>query len=202
MKTRLSAGGYSYDELKKNGIIKGAKKPIYFDEGVPVEFPTPSGKVEFYSTQLEEHGFDPIPKYTKPTQPPAGYFRLLYGRSPVHSFSRTQTNPILYDMMSENEIWINRGVAERFGLKSGNYIRLKNEEGVISNKIKVKSTERIRSDCVYMVHGFGHNSKMLKKTFGKGASDSQLLTKYKTDPLMGGTGMNMNFVTFVTEEGA
>jgi len=202
MGTRLTKGGYSFDELKKTGIIKGAHKPIYFDEGVPVEYPTPTGKVEFYSTQLAEKGFDPIPVYNKPEGPPAGFFRLLYGRSPVHSFSRTQTNPILYDMMSENEIWINQDIAEKYGLKSGNYIRLKNEEGVISNKIKVKSTQRIRSDCVYMVHGFGHNSKMLKKTYGKGASDAQLLTKYKTDPLMGGTGMNMNFVTFVTEEGA
>lgn len=202
MKTRLNKGGLSFDELKSKGIVKGGHKPIYFDEGVPVEFPTPTGKVEFYSMQLMDKGFDPIPKYVKPEQPPAGYFRLLYGRTPVHSFSRTQTNPILYDMMSENEIWINQNIAEKYGLKSGNYIRLKNEEGIVSNRIKVKSTQRIRGDCVYMVHGFGHNSKLLKKTYGKGASDSQLLTKYKTDPLMGGTGMNMNFVTFVLEEGA
>jgi thiosulfate reductase/polysulfide reductase chain A len=149
--------------------------------------------------QLSEKGFDPVPKYTRPDSPPPGYFRLLYGRAPVHSFSRTQTNPVLYDMMSENEIWINSDIAERYSLHTGDYIRLKNEEGVTSNKIKVKSTQRIRSDCVYMVHGFGHNSKLLKRAYMKGANDSQLLTKYKTDPLMGGTGMNMNFVTFVME---
>ncbi len=39
----------------------------------------------------------------------------------------------------------------------------------------------------------------LRSTFGKGASDSQLITRYKTDPLMGGTGMNVNFVTLETE---
>ncbi len=50
-----------------------------------------------------------------------------------------------------------------------------------------------------MVHGFGHNSKMLKGAYMKGASDSQLITKYNTDPLMGGTAMNVNFVTFVGE---
>jgi thiosulfate reductase/polysulfide reductase chain A len=39
----------------------------------------------------------------------------------------------------------------------------------------------------------------MKSTYLKGASDSQLITKYKTDPLMGGTGMNVNFVTFEWE---
>ncbi len=102
-------------------------------------------------------------------------------------------------MMNENEIWINADIADRYGLKSGDFIKLQNPDGIISNKIKVKATERIRTDCVYMVHGFGHNSKMLKRAYMKGASDSQLITKYKTDPLMGGTGMNVNFVTFVTE---
>ncbi len=51
---RLTAAGLSFDELKKNGIIRGAPQPIYFDEGVPAEFATPSGKIEFYSLQLAE----------------------------------------------------------------------------------------------------------------------------------------------------
>jgi thiosulfate reductase / polysulfide reductase chain A len=199
MEKRLSDGGYSLAELKKKGIIKGEKQPVYFDEGVPVEFPTPSGKIEFYSLQLLEAGFDPVPKYTRPEGPPPGYFRLLFGRAPVHSFGRTQSNPVLMDMMDENELWINNDVAVRYGMKSGDYIRLKNTDGIVSNKIKVKATERIRTDCVYMVHGFGHNSKMLKRAYMKGASDSQLITRYNIDPLMGGTAMNINFVTVVQE---
>ncbi|MEI7485473.1 MAG: molybdopterin-dependent oxidoreductase, partial [Ignavibacteriota bacterium] len=41
-KTRLTSAGLSFDELKKKGIIKGKKQPIYFDEGVPDKFQTPS----------------------------------------------------------------------------------------------------------------------------------------------------------------
>jgi len=195
-KHRLNAAGLSFDELRKKGILKGAKQPIYFDEGVPDKFPTPSGKIEFYSLQLAEKGFDPVPKYNRPAEPPAGYFRLLFGRAPVHTFSKTQNNPLLNDMMNENEIWINKNIAKKFGLKSGDYIKLKNQDNVISNKVKVKSTERIRPECVFMVHGFGHNAKNQKLANGKGASDSQLITRYATDPLMGGNGMNVNFVTF------
>lgn len=199
MDYRLKAAGLSLERLKKEGIIVGDKKPIYAEEGVPLEFPTPSGKVEFYSTQLAAAGFDPVPKFKKPEEPPADFYRLLFGRAPVHSFSRTQSNRILMDMMEENEVWVNPNVAEKWGLKTGQHVRLKNQDGVVSNKIKVKVTERIRTDCVYMVHGFGHNSRMLKGAYGKGASDSGLITKYVTDPLMGGTGMNVNFVTFELE---
>ncbi|HCV42208.1 MAG TPA: nitrate reductase [Bacteroidetes bacterium] len=196
---RLSAAGLSYKELKKSGIIRGPKQPNYFDEGVPPEFATPSGKIEFYSLQLQQAGFDPVPKYKRPASGPPGSFRLLYGRAPVHSFSRTQSNHILMDMMSENEVWVNAEVAGRAGLKSGDYVRLRNQDGVESSKVRVKATERIRPDCVYMVHGFGHNAKMLKFAYGKGASDAHLLTRYETDPLMGGTAMNMNFVTIEQE---
>jgi thiosulfate reductase/polysulfide reductase chain A len=197
---RLTAAGLSYDELKKKGIILGAKQPVYFDEGVPAEFPTPSGKIEFYSPQLQQAGFDPVPRYVPPDPGPAGHFRLLYGRAPVHSFSRTHTNRVLADMMDENEVWVNPAVARLFDLRNGAAVRLKNQDGVVSNSVKVRVTERIRPDCVYMVHGFGHTARGLKHAYGKGASDAQLITRYTTDPLMGGTGMNTNFVTFVTEE--
>lgn len=193
--TRLKSAGLSLSELQKKGVIKGPEEPIYLGENEEPEFYTPSSKIEFYSTRLKDAGFDPIPKYTKPEEPPAGYFRLLFGRAPVHTFSKTQSNRFLSDLMDENEVWLNIDVAQRMGVKNGEYVKLKNQDGIVSNKVKVKATERIRTDCVYMVHGFGQRAKMYRQTFNKGASDSQLITKYNVDPLMGGTGMNVNFVT-------
>ena len=200
LRTRISSAGLSYEALKREGIIRGPRQPIYFDEGVPIEFSTPSGKIEFYSLQLAQAGFDPIPVYTRPPEGPPGYYRLLYGRAPVHSFSRTQTNRILSDMMDENVVWVNPGTAGRHALSNGRPVRLKNQDGIISNPLNVRVTERIRPDCVYIVHGFGHTARGMRHAHGKGASDSGLITQYATDPLMGGTGMNVNFVTFVPEE--
>ncbi len=51
-----------------------------------------------------------------------------------------------------------------------------------------------------MVHGFGHAQKQMKRCFGKGASDTQLITKVLEDPIMGGTGMRGNFVTFLLDK--
>jgi thiosulfate reductase/polysulfide reductase chain A len=196
---RLTGAALSFDTLKKQGVVLGAKQPVFFDEGLPAEFPTASGKIEFYSNPLRAAGADPVPKFKRPEAPPEGSFRLLFGRAPMHSFSRTQTNPILHDGMAENELWVNADEASHLGLASGQYVRVRNQDGVLSERILVKATERIRGDCVYMVHGFGHTSKMLTRALGKGASDSQLVTRYVTDPLMGGTGMNVNFVTIETE---
>jgi thiosulfate reductase/polysulfide reductase chain A len=103
-------------------------------------------------------------------------------------------------MKSENEVWVNADVASYWGLENGRYVKLKNQDGVESNRVKVKVTEMIRPDCVYLPHGFGQTSKKMESTYLKGASDSQLITNVKIDPLMGGTAMNLNFVTFEPED--
>jgi thiosulfate reductase/polysulfide reductase chain A len=196
---RVKAAQLDFGELKRVGVVKGKPRPVFFEDGLAPEFPTPSGKIEFYSLQLKEKGFDPVPRFTRPQDPPPGAFRLLFGRAPVHSFGRTQNNPILNEMMAENTLWVNADAARRLGIGAGQRVRLRNQDGVVSNPIKVKATQGIRADCVYMVHGFGHTAVRLRRAFGKGASDTQLATRYVTDPLMGGTGMNVNFVTLEAE---
>jgi thiosulfate reductase/polysulfide reductase chain A len=196
---RVEKSGFDWAKLKTEGVILGPKKPIYVEEGLTLEFGTPSGKVEFYSDQLKDKGFDPVPKYTPPDKAPEGYFPLVSGRAPVHTFSRTQSNPYLASLMPENEVWVNGATAAKLNLKNGQYVKLKNQDGVVGQRVKVKVTQRIRPDTVYMVYGFGHTNKMRKHAYLKGASVAQLTTRYKTDPLMGGTSIHSNFVTFVKE---
>jgi thiosulfate reductase/polysulfide reductase chain A len=196
---RLKGAALSLAMLQKRGLVRAPLPPVYYEEGVRPEFFTPSKKIEFYSVQLKDAGFDPVPRFERPAAGPPGSFRLLFGRSPVHTFSRTQTNPVLAQAMDENEVWVNADAAERLGTKTGDRVRLRNQDGVVSNPIRVRATQAIRPDCVYMVHGFGHTAKGLRRALGKGASDAQLITRYATDPLMGGTGMNVNFVTLERE---
>ena len=114
----------------------------------------------------------------------------------MHTFCRTQTNPILHEAMAENEVWVNADVGAPPRARERR-LREAAEPGRRRQlPVKVRATERIRPDCVYMVHGFGHTAKALRRALRKGASDSQLITRYAIDPLMGGTGMNVNFVTF------
>ena len=103
--------------------------------------------------------------------------------------------------MEENKVWVNPRVAKIWQLKNNQEVYLQNQDGVISSfPIKVRITERIRWDSVYMVHGFGHTNKKLSGSYGKGASDTELITNVMIDPIMGGTGMRGNFVTFITDK--
>jgi thiosulfate reductase/polysulfide reductase chain A len=202
---QLKQIGLSLEEMKRIGVKNLPREygPLYFRDGEEKEFYTNTGKIELYSTALAEEGFDPMPVYKPHMEPPAGYYRLNYGRAPMHTFSRTANNPNLTDLMDENVVWVNPKVAKEWGLKAGQEVYLQNQDGVVSDfPIKVRVTERIRFDSVYMVHGFGHNHKQLSRAHGRGASDSQLITRVLVDPIMGGTGMRGNFVTFRFEKGS
>jgi thiosulfate reductase/polysulfide reductase chain A len=94
---------------------------------------------------------------------------------------------------------VNAGTAKKAGLASGAYVKLRNQDGVTSERIRVKATQRIRPDTLYMVYGFGQANRMMKFGGRRGASAAQLVTKYETDRLMGGTSIHSNFVTFVKE---
>jgi thiosulfate reductase/polysulfide reductase chain A len=200
---QLKKAGSSLEEMQRIGVktFERDTDDLYFAEDENVEFPTDSGKIELYSPYFEGAGFDPLPRYVAHAEPGEGFYRLIYGRAPMHTFSRTSNNPNLTDLMDENSVWINPAVAKEWGIKSDQYIWLKNQDNIISDySVKVRVTERIRWDSVYIVHGFGHAQKQMKRCFGRGVSDTQLITNVLVDPLMGGTGMRSNFVTFVTEK--
>ena len=197
---QLKALGSSLEEMRKIGVkVFDRQIPLYFTPNEEIEFNTDSGKIELYSPLLASYNFDPMPVYTHHEEPPEGFYRLLYGRAPMHTFGRTTNNPLLVDLKAENEVWINKKVAQEWGIISNEYIRLVNQDGIESNKIRAKVTERIRHDSVYMVHGFGHSQKQMRRSYGRGADDNQLLSQVKIDPIMGGTGMRVNFVTFRRE---
>jgi len=198
---QLQQVGSSLEEMKKIGVKNYPRKgPLHFREGARVQFRTPSRKIELYSKQLAEKGFDPMPVYTPPDPVPNGYYRLNYGRMPAHTFGKTTNNPLLFQLAPENQLWVNPLVASEWSIENGEYVRLGSPNGVVSNKIRVRVTERIGHDSVFMAHGFGHKSKRLRLTAGVGADDSELMSNVKVDPIMGGTGMRANFVTFVKEQ--
>jgi thiosulfate reductase/polysulfide reductase chain A len=200
---QLKKAGTSLAEMQKIGYKEYDRETgsPFLADGEPYTFNTNSGKIEFYSTELADLGFDPMPVYTPHPEPPPQFYRLIYGRAPMHTFSRTANNPNLTDLKKENSVWVNPKVARLWDLKTGQYVWLKNQDEVVSSfPVRVRVTERIRWDSVYMVHGFGHTNKRLSRAFGKGASDTELITNVMVDPIMGGTGMRGNFVTFLTED--
>jgi thiosulfate reductase/polysulfide reductase chain A len=194
--------GTSLEEMKKIGIKDFDKEDyLYIPEGAEWEFNTPSGKIELFSNTLAAEGYPGLPNYTEHKQNPQGFYRLIYGRVPMHTFGRTVNNPYLSTLRSENRLWINPKVAKDWGIEDGQEVWLENQDGVVSSfSVKVRITERINSRAVYLPHGFGSTGKKLSRAYGKGVSDSEMITNVKIDPETGATGMRENFVTLLLEK--
>ncbi|MGF1659491.1 MAG: molybdopterin-dependent oxidoreductase [Rubrimonas sp.] len=199
---QLQQVGSSLEEMKRIGVKRFERQTPKYAAAGERSFGTPSGKIELSSSLLAQFGHDPLPKYVKHAQPPEGFFWLNYGRTAQHTFGRSINNPLLFELMPENAVWVNPIVAREKGLKSGDYVLLRNPDGIVSNRVRVRVTERIRPDSVYIVHGFGHNAKGLTLAHQRGADDSMLQTNVPIDPIMGATAMRLNYVTIIAEEAA
>jgi thiosulfate reductase/polysulfide reductase chain A len=198
LNTRLRSVGSSVEKMHEaGGVIIQEGKPYLEDFEGESPFTTASGKIQLSVEELAEAGLDPIPVYEPTEEPPAGYYRLLYGRVPVHTFAKTQNTPVLSDVYPENELWINEDEASALGYENGDRVYLENEAGDRTGPIAVKATQRIRKDAVFMAHGYGQQSEGLTNANGKGASDTKMMSRYKLDPISGGAGMRINFVRLV-----
>jgi thiosulfate reductase/polysulfide reductase chain A len=196
LNTRLRSVGLDLERLRlQGGVVVQPGRPYLEDFTDESPFGTPSGKIQLRSSVLADAGLDPLPVYEPTAEPPAGHFRLLYGRHPVHTFAKTQNTPVLFNLYPENEVWLSSGAAARLGIDDADPVLLVNTAGTRVGPVKAKVTERIRDDAVYMVHGHGHSSPGLTNADGRGASDTQLQSSYALDPICGGAGMRVNFVT-------
>lgn len=158
-------------------------------------FPTPSGKIEFHSSWLAHNGFAPLPTYEHPAKAPDGYIRLLYGRCPAHSLTRTAGFTWLNHEIPENVLWLAESFAGQLGIVDGEEVRLENTAGFRSlNRIKVKVTPGIREDCCYMSHGYGNRSPFIPEAYLRGVSDSALMSRGKVDAVSGARGRRGTFV--------
>jgi thiosulfate reductase / polysulfide reductase chain A len=188
--------GINEQELKSLGAVAFDGKPYIEgrteDDG-PL-FPTQTGKLELVSSVLQDLKLDALPKYEPVEAPPEGYLRLIYGRAPVHSFTRSANNAWLDDLMSENPIWISSTSAAKLRIPDGSKVVVENQDGVRSPVITLRVTPGMRDDVAYTVHGFGPQAPALKRAYQHGFSDNALMTRMTLDPLTGTTGMRVNFV--------
>ena len=189
-----------YKTLSNIGIycLPQGGKP-YLKDLQKVKFKTPSGKIELYSNKLKNLGYSPLPDYEKIPEPPLGYFRLTFGRSPVHSFARTQNNRWLNAIQSENNLWLNSEVAIKLGLADGDFVELENQDKVRVGPVKLLVTPGIHPEMVYTQHGFGEKNPHQKRAYRKGFSDNALCSHFVTEELTGATGLRVNFVRLIKD---
>jgi thiosulfate reductase/polysulfide reductase chain A len=191
IETRLAGVKLSIAQVKaEDGIhIQPGKDPYGVMEDLTVSF---------FSEDLEDAGYPPIPTYIPVERAPEGYARLLYGRTPLHTFNRTMNNAWLMAAVDSNPVWVNDKLAAKLGLKEGDTVSMVNQDGVKSRTTTtVKVTPGIREDSVYIYHGFGSMNPEMTLGHNKGIDDTSLITKLAVDPETGAHGMRNNFVKLV-----
>jgi len=169
---QLEGTGFSMEDFEAKGFVAYGKKQIFMDRRDGLKFKTPSGKIEFKSSLLEDAGFESFPVYEPVTAPSGGKFRLVVGRNALHTHVSTQNNPYLNEICSENELWINTEKAAELGINNGDPVAISSPVG--SGEIKAKVTDLIHPEAVFMLHGFGHEAKKASRSYNKGVSDSVL----------------------------
>ena len=141
------------EDFAATGMVQLAEKPLYRKPN-ELKFKTPSGKIEIQTGRLEASGLPSLKPYEPPVSPEQGQFRITFGRCPVHTQGHTVNNPLLHEQMPENVLWLNRVVGERMKVADGEEVEVSSNGH--AGRIKVKLTEFMHPDAVFMVHGFGH----------------------------------------------
>lgn len=189
---QLEGTGISLNDFAEKGFVEVIDRPIYWDRKDGIKLNTPSGKIEFVSSLLENNGFPSFPDYEPVSPPPPGHFRLMVGRMAVHTHVSTQNNRYLSELVPENVLWINRQEAERLGIKEGQMVEVKSHRG--RGLIRAYVTDLIHPEAVFMLHGFGRNVPLQSRCFNKGASDT-MLQENISDLVGGSPALQHVFVT-------
>jgi len=124
--------------------------------------------------------------------PPENQFRLVVGRNAVHTHISTQNNPYLNEICHENRLWINSEKASALGVKNGDTVEISSSCG--SGKLQAYVTDLIHPECVFMLHGFGHEAKLASRSYNKGVADSEL-QKNISDMIGGSPAFHETYVT-------
>ena len=194
----LDGSGFTVEEVRRNGGSvsvepvmmeyrkweKGRLRP----DGKP-GFDTPSGKFEFTSSILEEHGYDPLPVYTEPAEGPLGSphlterFPLVLnsGARTLYDFrSQHHGAPRLSDHHPEPLVTINSKDAAARGIADNDMVLIESPRGQV--KMRAKVTDDIMAGAIDANMGGGGplGSKAWRE-----ANINELTDPEKYDPISG-----------------
>lgn len=107
--------------------------------------------------------FDPLPQVLptmdvlgRPLEVPEGYdFQLIIYRNVYHAQARTICDPALQGLMPENFIEINADDGHKLGIRSGDQVRVTNQDGGFVQGLALL-TEGMRPGVVGIPHSYGH----------------------------------------------
>ncbi len=169
---QLKDTGVRIEDFDASGFVNLTESDSY--RGLTdYKFPTKSGKIEIISEKLEKQGITSLKPYEAPQSPPEGHFRLTFGRCALHTQGHTVNNPLLFEYMPENVLWINSEAAGELKIADGELVTVC--QNCYCENIRAKVTPHIHPEAVFVVHGFGHRLPVESRAFAKGLADNRFM---------------------------
>lgn len=128
-------------------------------------FHTKSGKVEIYSEEMQEYGYDPLPVYKEPVESPLSTPELFKrypliltsgARTTAYMHSRFHNIPSLRQLEPEPELEVHSDTAQSLGIENGEKVMVESPRGKI--QIKVKITGNILPGVISIPHGWDESN--------------------------------------------
>jgi anaerobic selenocysteine-containing dehydrogenase len=157
---QLKAGGLdmTFTELKQRGSVTVPFKYRKYEDG---GFKTSTGKIELYSTRLEEMGYAPLPTYEEPPESPlsrpdvaADYPLVLTTGARISNFFNSEHRQIekLRKAHRDPIAEIHPDTAKRYGIEDRGWMWIETRRGRIKQRVRV--TAGIDPRVIAAQHGW------------------------------------------------
>jgi anaerobic selenocysteine-containing dehydrogenase len=141
--------GLDWEKLKAQGWQR-LNVPAPFAPFAEGNFPTPSGKCEFYSESLARQGIDPLPTYVAPRESAASnpllaqsYPLALISPPARNALNSTFANlPVFVEIEKTPQLEIHPDDAAARGLASGDKVRVFNDRGALVLTARITARAR------------------------------------------------------------
>jgi cysteine desulfurase NifS len=194
----LKGSGFTLEEVRAGGgtvsldtemmQYRKWEKGLLRPDGKP-GFDTPTGKFEIASSILEEYGYEPLPKYTEPTESPVSrpdlskQYPLVFNsggrvRTSFHSQHRGLRS--FREERPEPSVWINTRDAEERGITNGDRVTITSPRGSVVMRAIV--TEDIVPGAIDANHAGGGP---VGPEAWQGCNINELTDLDNTDPISG-----------------
>ncbi len=156
---RVKPLGCTHKEFMAKHYVHAAEPK--FKKYEETGFGTPSGKVELYSSVMEELGYDPLPSYSEPPESPISTPEL-YKEYPLIFFVGDRSEPFflsqnrniksLREIEPDPLLKINPDTAFDLGINNGDWVYVETRIGKI--RLRAKLTQDAHPKVVRVPHGW------------------------------------------------
>lgn len=178
----LKPVGLTFEEFRRVGMVTGSWQYRSYEKN---GFKTPSKKIELYSNQLKEWGFDPLPIYHEPSESPlsepelAKEYPLVFTNSKLASYKHAGWRQIKSVRKTHPDplVVINTETARRSGIQEGNRVYIETKRGRITHKAML--SPNIDPRVIILEHGWWFPERKDSAMYDWAESNSNILTDSK-----------------------